>query len=99
MAVPLLLKRIVNRLGHPLGINPFPRAFGNPIVESACSSSQIFETICHENYLASDEGRSGVGSESTFASAYRDRLLRLLKQEIIHSVFLLLVATSTGYRP
>lgn len=87
MPIPLLLKRIVNRLGHPLGINPFPRAFENPIAETAGSASQIFETIYQENYWASDESRSGVGSESTFASAYRQRLACLLKQQGISSIF------------
>lgn len=87
MPIPLLLKRIVNRLSHPLGINRFPRAFENPIAETAASASQIFETIYEENYWASDESRSGVGSESTFASAYRKRLAHLLKQKKIRSIF------------
>ena len=87
MPIPLLLKRIVNRLGHPLGINSFPRAFENPITETAASANHIFETIYRENYWASDESRSGVGSEFTFASAYRQRLVGLLRQKGIRSVF------------
>jgi hypothetical protein len=87
MPTPLLLKRIVNRLSHPLGINPFPRSFENPIAETAASASLIFEAIYEENYWASDESRSGVGSESTFASAYRQRLAHLLKQKRIRSIF------------
>ena len=87
MPTPLLLKRIANRLSHPLGINPFPRAFENPIAETVASASQIFEAIYEENYWASDESRSGVGSESNFASAYRERLASLLKQKEIGSIF------------
>lgn len=87
MPIPLLFKRIVNRLGHPLGINPFPRAFDNPIAEKAASASQIFETIYRDNYWASNESRSGVGSEFTFANAYRQRLERLLRHKAIQSVF------------
>lgn len=87
MPIPMLIKRILNRLGHPLGINAFPRAFENPIAATAASASQIFETIYQENYWASDESRSGVGSESTFASVYRQRLARLLNQKEIYSIF------------
>lgn len=87
MPIPLLLKRIVNRPGHPLGLNPFPRAFDNPIAETASSPSQIFEMTYRDNYWASNESRSGVGSESTFASAYRQRLERLLRQKSVHSIF------------
>ena len=87
MPIPLLLKRIVNRFGHPLGINPFPRGFENPIAETSASTSQIFEMIFQENYWDSDESRSGVGSESIFANAYRQRLANLLNQREIRAIF------------
>ena len=39
----LLAKRILNRLGRPFGINPFPRAFPNPTTTAITERADVFE--------------------------------------------------------
>lgn len=80
-------KRIVNRLGHPIGINPFPRSFPNPIAARSSDPSFVFDEIYQQNYWGSEESRSGVGSESLATSGYASRLLKLLTHYDLRRVF------------
>ena len=83
----LLLKRIVNRLGRPYGINPFPRAFENPLVEEADGRSGIFERIFVTNYWGCGESHSGVGSSALFTERYRQALAELLSERNLKRIF------------
>lgn len=83
----LLPKRIVNRIGRPFGINPFPRAFDNKISENNNSAIEVFDNIFLKNYWGSAESRSGVGSEVTFAARYRDRLKSLIVRHGFKKIF------------
>lgn len=74
----MLAIRLANALGKPFGINPFPRAFPNDRTADLKERSEVFERIYATNFWASDESRSGVGSESDFTHAYRDRLRQCL---------------------
>lgn len=76
----LLAKRIVNRLGRPFGINPFPRAFPNPTTAQIVDRADVFDRIYRSNFWGSGESRSGVGSEKDFSLAYLARLRSLLDQ-------------------
>lgn len=40
----MLFKRIVNKIGRPVGVDPFPRAFPNPIEGQASASTMIAMT-------------------------------------------------------
>lgn len=82
--VPLIVRRVINRLGKPLGINPFPRAFEYNLQDSRANA---FDTIYKENLWGSGESRSGVGSEITRTDHYRHRLASLLKQYNLQSLF------------
>lgn len=83
----LLLVRIINRLGRPFGINPFPRAFENSIGNNKANRADIFDTIYKENYWGSAQSKSGVGSEKTFAERYRADLLRLIDTRGLKTLF------------
>jgi hypothetical protein len=82
-----LFKRIVNRLTHPVGINPFPRSFPRGLEFSAEEASEVFDRIFTENYWGSNSTRSGVGSEERYAAPYRARLKALLEREAFESIF------------
>lgn len=75
----LLAIRIANALGKPLGINPFPRSFPNELTTEAADRSAVFDRIYRVNFWASDESRSGFGSETSFAAGYRERLGQCLR--------------------
>ena len=83
----LLAKRIVNALGKPFGINPFPRAFANTTVEPASERAEVFDTIYRANFWGSDESRSGVGSERDFSMAYLKSLRTLLQERGLRCIF------------
>lgn len=83
--VPLILRRIANRIGRPLGINPFPRAFEYAL--SAAPESEGFDTIFEENLWASEASRSGVGSEMQAAQGYRDALAKLIAARGFETLF------------
>lgn len=83
----LLLKRVINRVGRPLGVNPFPRAFLNPIEGQTGSAAEVFDEISRMNFWGSDESLSGVGSEIAFTQAYRAGLARCLTDHGIGSIF------------
>ena len=83
LPVPLLLKRIANRIGRPLGINPFPRAFEYDLSATAGA----FDTIYDENRWGSEDSRSGVGSELETTKHYRTGLAKLIRQRRFQSMF------------
>ena len=76
--VRLIGVRIANLIGKPFGINPFPRAFPNPMTRDLKRRDEIFDRIYERNFWESAESRSGVGSEGTFTAKYRARLKSLL---------------------
>ena len=83
----LLAKRIVNRVGRPLGINPFPRAFANAGADGSTDRAAVFERIYQSNFWGSAESRSGVGSEGEFSRAYAVRLRALIEQHGFKRIF------------
>lgn len=83
----MLLRRILNRLGRPFGINPFPRAFPNPIGDQVSSAANVFDEIGRVNYWGSGESLSGLGSELAFTLTYRKELARCLADHQIGSIF------------
>lgn len=83
----LFLKRVANRLGRPLGVNPFPRAFENPLAANSSSAGEIFDEIYRRNYWGSTESCSGVGSEVGFTARYRAGLYRLLLSRDLKKIF------------
>ena len=85
--VGLLARRFVNRIGRPFGINPFPRAFPNPLSDGETSRQRVFEHFFATNFWGSDQSRSGLGSEKAFTERYRRELLVLLKKQGYASLF------------
>lgn len=83
----MLAKRILNRLGRPFGVNPFPRAFPNPIERQGTPAARVFDEIYRLNFWGSRESRSGVGSELTFTSTYRKSLAGCLAEHGLTSMF------------
>ena len=83
----MLVKRIVNRLGRPFGINPFPRAFRNPTTAQISDRADVFDSIYKSNFWGSGESRSGVGSEVDFSQAYLARLRALIEQRHLTRLF------------
>jgi len=83
----LLAKRIVNRLGRPFGINPFPRAFPNPTTAQIAERAEVFDSIYRSNFWGSGESRSGVGSEVDFSMAYLARLRALIEKRGLKRLF------------
>jgi glycosyltransferase involved in cell wall biosynthesis len=82
--LPLLIRRIFNRLGRPFGINPFPRAFH---YDATSENQHAFEKIYQENFWGSEQSRSGVGSEIAFTDNYRVALTNLIRREKFHRFF------------
>lgn len=83
----MLARRVLNRLGRPFGINPFPRAFPNPIAAGSSSAAAIFDEIHRTNFWGSGESQSGLGSELAFTRAYRRGLGRCLGDHGLVSLF------------
>lgn len=83
----MLAKRIVNRLGRPFGINPFPRAFPNPTTAQIIDRADVFDSIYRTNFWGSGESRSGLGSEVDFSNAYLARLRALIEQRGLRRLF------------
>jgi len=79
--------RIVNRLGRPFGVNPYPRAFENEFGGIEADAKTTFDEIFRRNYWGSSESRSGVGSEARFALRYGGRLKVLLERHGLQRVF------------
>ena len=85
---PLLLaKRVANRVGRPLGINPFPRAFANAGSDGSTNRAEVFERIFQSNFWGSAESRSGVGSAGAFSRAYGTRLRALIAERGFERIF------------
>ena len=76
----LLAIRAANALGKPFGIDPFPRAFPDQHGPELHNRATVFDRIYRSNSWGSDESRSGLGSESRYASIYRKRLRRFLSR-------------------
>jgi hypothetical protein len=85
--VGLLARRVINKLGRPFGINPFPRAFSNPLLEAGASSGQVFERIFTTNFWDSQESYSGRGSEKAFTKPYCDELQNIIAARGFVSLF------------
>lgn len=83
--VPLIVRRIANRVGRPFGINPFPRAFHYTL--DGENRAAEFDTIYTQNSWGSAESRSGVGSEMEATARYRSGLAALLHERKIGSMF------------
>lgn len=83
----MLAKRVVNRVGRPFGINPFPRAFPNPTTAQIVDRADVFDSIYRSNFWASGESRSGVGSEVEFSAAYLARLRALTEERGLKRLF------------
>lgn len=83
----MLTKRILNRIGRPLGINPFPRAFPNPNTAQISERAEVFDSIYRSNFWGSGESRSGVGSEVDFSKAYLARLRALIEKRGLKRLF------------
>lgn len=83
----IIVKRLINRLGRPFGVNPFPRAFPNMIADHSDSAAAIFDEIHRINFWGSKESQSGVGSELAFTSTYRLGLARCIADHRIKSLF------------
>ncbi len=83
----VVLKRVVNRKGRPFGVNPFLRAFPNPIEAHGGSAAEVFDEISRVNFWGSGESLSGLGSELAFTQGYRARLARCLTGHDIGSIF------------
>lgn len=83
----LLLKRVLNKLGRQYGINPFPRAFDNPLAADGADRSSVFEQIYRRNFWGSDQSRSGLGSEQEFTRQYRIELTALLRERNVRTIF------------
>lgn len=84
---PLIFARIINALGKPFGINPFPRAFANSNAYETSDRRAAFDAIYTHNGWNSDESQSGPGSEVKRAEAYRIRLTECLHQLRVTSIF------------
>lgn len=84
--IGLLGRRLVNILGKPFGINPFPRAFP-PAAPKPGNNQIVFDAIYSTNQWGSAESLSGVGSEVGMASRYRERLKRCLLDNGLSSIF------------
>jgi hypothetical protein len=86
-SLPLLFKRIINRVGRPLGVNPFPRAFPNPLGAAASGAAGVFDQVYETNYWGSAQSRSGVGSEMSFTEEYRRLLAATLRRHGFRRIF------------
>jgi hypothetical protein len=87
MSQVMLAKRMLNRLGRPFGINPFPRSFPNPIAVGSISVAAVFDEIHRVNFWGSRESQSGLGSELAFTATYRKGLARCLADNALQSLF------------
>ncbi len=85
--LPLLAIRIANRIGRPLGVNPFPRAFPNPLADEVGQAAEVFDEVYRRNYWGSEQSRSGVGSETTFTARYGTGLAALIRARGFRRVF------------
>jgi SAM-dependent methyltransferase len=81
-----LLARVLNRLGSPIGILPYPFVY-EPGVPDGGRRERVFEEIYRANYWGSGESGSGVGSELRRTAEYRKALVTFLRDHSIASMF------------
>ena len=81
-----LVQRLLNRIGRPLGIAPFPIAW-DPPEDASDDRSVTFDTIFHENWWNSRESISGRGSELRQTTKYRQALIEFLLRNRVTSMF------------
>lgn len=81
-----LAQRLLNRLGRPVGLNPFPVAW-ELSGHSPGDSESVFETIFRANYWGSQESVSGPGSELKRTERYRKQLIHFLRDRQVKSLF------------
>lgn len=74
----LLVKRVFNKLGRPLGVNPFPRAFPNPLTDGTACRTEAFDRVYTNNFWGSSQSRSGLGSEKDFTAPYAEALAKMV---------------------
>lgn len=82
--IPLILRRMANKLAHPFGINPFARAFEYGLAQDRAAA---FDTIFNDNLWGSTDSASGVGSELDATAAYRAALAALCRDKAITRFF------------
>jgi SAM-dependent methyltransferase len=80
------LQRLVNRLGRPFGVLPFPVAVES-VLEYAGDRGSVFREIYEKNFWGSSESGSGPGSELRRTEHYRNELLEFLRRQEIRSMF------------
>lgn len=83
--VPLIIRRVMNRIGKPVGVNPFPRVFHYDLAGE--NTQQTFDAIYQKNHWGSDESASGVGSEILATARYRRSLAALIRARNLTSMF------------
>ena len=83
--VSLFFQRLLNGMGKPFGINPFPRYFEYEL--PAPSRAHAFDEIYKNNAWGSIESRSGVGSEMVATKRYRLALASLIRQQNFQTMF------------
>lgn len=81
-----LPQRILNKIGKPLGMLPFPGVW-QPVESGHRPRQLIFDDICRENVWGSRESVSGPGSEFRRTARYREALAAFLRGREITSVF------------
>jgi len=81
------MARLVNKLGMPFGLLPFPFAYHAPSSTNTGERDEVFERIYRENGWGSLESGSGHGSELDRTRMYRTALLRFLREQEITSMF------------
>ena len=80
-------KRVLNKLGRPYGVNPFPRAFENQLSAVIAPRSTVFDKVYVNNFWGSSQSRSGLGSELEFTARYRKDLSKFIRERGIKSFF------------
>lgn len=81
-----LAQRVLNRLGRPFGVAPFPTAW-EPPTGAPDERQLVFDTIYYKNWWQSSESASGPGSELRATARYRKALVSFLQRNRITSMF------------
>lgn len=66
-SISMLEKRVVKKIGRPLGVRLFTCTFPNPLSLGRGRGGEVFDDIYSENYWGSGQSQSGVSSETAFA--------------------------------
>lgn len=85
--IGLMTRRVINKIGRPFGINPFARAFPNPLSQGPVSRQAVFDRIFAANYWGSQQSHSGLGSEKAFTQIYCRELQELIRTQHFSSMF------------